>query len=58
MGAQRFNGLILDFFGVLTSNMVEVTTQFVLREKLHPSAFLRAWSDPRGQELYLEAGAR
>ena len=58
MGARQFNGLILDFFGVLTSNMVEVTTQFVLREKLHPSAFLRAWSDPRGQELYrkLELG--
>jgi putative hydrolase of the HAD superfamily len=55
---SRLQGLILDFFGVLTSNMVEVTTQFVLREKLHPSAFLRAWSDPRGQELYrkLELG--
>jgi putative hydrolase of the HAD superfamily len=58
IAGRRYAGLILDFFGVLTSNMVEVTTQFVLREKLHPSAFLRAWSDPRGQELYraLELG--
>jgi putative hydrolase of the HAD superfamily len=50
VSTPRPQGLILDFFGVLTSNMVEVTTQFVLRERLHPSAFLRAWSDPRGQE--------
>jgi putative hydrolase of the HAD superfamily len=54
----RFAGLILDFAGVLTSNMVEVIGLFEAREGLEPGTFLRAWADPRGQELYrrLEAG--
>ena len=56
--AGRFTGLILDFAGVLTSNMVEVIGLFETRERLAPGTFLRAWADLRGQELYrqLEAG--
>lgn len=58
MSGHRFTGLILDFAGVLTSNMVETITYFEQREKLAPGVFLRAWADPRGQEFYrrLEAG--
>jgi putative hydrolase of the HAD superfamily len=54
----RFKGLILDFAGVLTSNMVEVYGQFEEREN-HPSGLvLHGWADPRGQDLYrrLELG--
>jgi putative hydrolase of the HAD superfamily len=56
--ARQFNGLIFDFFGVLTSNMVEVIECFEDREKLPRGTFLRAWADPRGQELFarLELG--
>jgi putative hydrolase of the HAD superfamily len=55
---RRFQGLILDFAGVLTSNMVEVITDFERRERLAVGVFLRAWADPAGQDLYrrLEIG--
>jgi putative hydrolase of the HAD superfamily len=55
---RRFQGLILDFAGVLTSNMVEVITDFERRERLGAGVFLRAWADPAGQDLYrrLETG--
>jgi len=54
----RFKGLILDFAGVLTSNMVEVYGQFEQREHLPAGLVLRGWADPRGQDLYrrLELG--
>ncbi|MFJ9695745.1 HAD family hydrolase [Kitasatospora sp. NPDC101183] len=50
--------MVFDFFGVLTSNMVEVITWFEDRERIAPGTFLRAWSDPRGQDLFrrLELG--
>ncbi len=50
--------MIFDFFGVLTSNMVEVITWFENREKIPQGTFLRAWADPRGQDLFrrLELG--
>ncbi|MCF2526342.1 HAD-IA family hydrolase [Yinghuangia soli] len=52
-GAQpRYAGVIFDFFGVLTFNMVEVITAFEHREKLPAGCFLRAWADPRGQEAF------
>jgi hypothetical protein len=46
---RRFGGLILDFAGVLTSNMVEVIDLFEVRERLPAERFLRAWgrSPPR-----------
>jgi len=55
---RRFGGLILDFVGVLTSNMVEVIDLFEVRERLPAGRFLRAWASPEGQELYrrLELG--
>lgn len=55
----KYGGLIFDFFGVLTFNMVEVISSFEDREKLARGTFLRAWADPRGQELFrrLELGA-
>ncbi|WP_052442935.1 hypothetical protein [Streptacidiphilus neutrinimicus] len=54
----RFSGLILDFFGVLTANMVEVISFFEDRERLSRGTFLRGWADPKGQELFqrLELG--
>ncbi|WP_181785327.1 HAD-IA family hydrolase [Streptomyces phytophilus] len=50
--------MIFDFFGVLTANMVEVISYFEEREQLVRGTFLRAWADPRGQELFrqLELG--
>jgi putative hydrolase of the HAD superfamily len=50
--------VILDFAGVLTSNMVEVIDLFEVRERLPAGRFLRAWASPEGQELYrrLELG--
>jgi putative hydrolase of the HAD superfamily len=56
--ARRFAGLILDFAGVLTTNMVEVIDLFEARERVPPGRFLRAWAGVRGQELYrrLELG--
>jgi putative hydrolase of the HAD superfamily len=58
MREQRFAGLILDFVGVATSNMVEVIELFELREQLRPGTFLRAWASDDGRRLYrdLEAG--
>jgi putative hydrolase of the HAD superfamily len=58
VAGRRYDGLILDFAGVLTSNMVEVISDFERRDGLRPGAFLRMWADPRGQELYrrLETG--
>jgi putative hydrolase of the HAD superfamily len=54
----RFTGLILDFFGVLTTNMVEVIELFEAREHLRPGAFLSKWACDEGRELYrgLELG--
>ena len=51
-------GLILDYFGVLTSNMVEAIGYFEERENLPEGAFVRAWADPAGQALFaaLELG--
>lgn len=56
--APRYRGLIFDFFGVLTFNMVEVIAGFEDREKIPRGTFLRAWVDPRGQGLFrrLELG--
>jgi putative hydrolase of the HAD superfamily len=56
--APRFRGLVFDFFGVLTFNMVEVISAFEDREKIRRGTFLRAWADPRGQDLFrsLELG--
>ncbi|WP_234327370.1 HAD family hydrolase [Streptomyces sp. NRRL WC-3742] len=53
-----FRAVVFDFFGVLTSNMVEVITWFENRERIAPGTFLRAWADPRGQDLFrsLELG--
>ncbi|MGW2372893.1 MULTISPECIES: hypothetical protein [Kitasatospora] len=53
-----FRAVVFDFLGVLTSNMVEVITWFENRERIAPGTFLRAWSDPRGQDLFrnLELG--
>ncbi|GAA2255506.1 HAD-IA family hydrolase [Kitasatospora cystarginea] len=53
-----YRGVIFDFFGVLTFNMVEVITGFETREGIASGTFLRAWADPRGQELFrqLELG--
>ena len=58
MEEQHFAGLILDFAGVLTTNMVEVIGLFEAREGLTPGSFLTGWADQTGQELYrrLEAG--
>jgi putative hydrolase of the HAD superfamily len=56
--ADLARGLILDFFGVLTSNMVEVIEYFEDREKLARGTFLRGWADPAGKALFaaLELG--
>lgn len=56
--ASRFRGVVFDFFGVLTFNMVEVISGFEDREKIRRGTFLRAWADERGQELFrrLELG--
>jgi putative hydrolase of the HAD superfamily len=56
--AALARGLILDFFGVLTSNMVEVIGYFEDRENLAGGTFLRAWADPAGKDLFaaLELG--
>lgn len=58
MSQGRFAGLILDFFGVLTSNMVETIELFETREKLAAGTFLRAWASHEGAEFYrrLELG--
>jgi putative hydrolase of the HAD superfamily len=55
---RRFAGLILDFAGVLTTNMVEVIDLFEARERVLPGRFLHVWADPQGRELYrrLELG--
>lgn len=55
---RRFSGLILDWAGVLTTNMVEVLEAFEVREGLPRGLFLSKWADPRGQDLYrrLELG--
>lgn len=49
---SRYGGVIFDFFGVLTFNMVEVISYFEDREQLARGTFLRGWADPRGQELF------
>lgn len=58
MAGRRFAGLILDFAGVLTTNMVEVIELFEAREHLRPGSFLASWASAEGQELYrqLELG--
>jgi putative hydrolase of the HAD superfamily len=54
----RFTGVIFDFAGVLTSNMVEVIEQFEIREGLPGGLYLRTWATSEGQDLYrrLELG--
>lgn len=39
---RPYRGVILDFAGVLTSNMVEVFDLFEARERVPPGRFLRA----------------
>lgn len=58
MGERRYSGLLLDFFGVCTSNMVEAIDLFELRERMRPGWFLRAWASAEGADLYrrLELG--
>jgi putative hydrolase of the HAD superfamily len=58
MRERRYSGLLLDFFGVCTSNMVEAIDLFELRERMRPGDFLRAWASPEGADLYrlLELG--
>jgi putative hydrolase of the HAD superfamily len=58
VGERRFEGLILDFVGVMTSNMVEVIELFELLENLRPGTFLSAWASVEGRRLYrdLEVG--
>lgn len=53
-----FSGVIFDFAGVLTSNMVEVISEFEVREGLPKGLYLRAWATAQGQDLYrrLELG--
>lgn len=55
---RRYAGLIMDFAGVLTRNMVQVYDFFELVEGVKQYTVLRGWADPRGQELYrrLELG--
>jgi putative hydrolase of the HAD superfamily len=55
---RRYSGLIMDFAGVLTRNMVQVYDFFELVESVKQYTVLRGWADPRGQELYrhLELG--
>jgi putative hydrolase of the HAD superfamily len=52
--ARRLKGLILDFAGVLTNNMVEVIDLFEAREHLRPGSFLAAWASGDGQALYCQ----
>ena len=52
MAARQYTGLILDFAGVLTRNMVEVYDYFELVEGVKQYTVLRGWADPRGQDLY------
>lgn len=58
MPPRRYSGLIMDFAGVLTSNMVQVYDYFELVEGLKQYTVLHGWADRRGQELYrrLELG--
>jgi putative hydrolase of the HAD superfamily len=51
-GEGRYRGVIFDFFGVLTFNMVEVISAFEDREQIPRGTFLRAWVDQRGQDLF------
>jgi putative hydrolase of the HAD superfamily len=55
---RRYSGLIMDFAGVLTRNMVQVYDFFELVEGVKQYTVLRGWADPRGQDLYkrLELG--
>jgi putative hydrolase of the HAD superfamily len=58
MPPRLYSGLIMDFAGVLTSNMVQVYDYFELVEGVKQYTVLRGWTDPRGKELYrrLELG--
>lgn len=58
MSTRHYFGLIMDFAGVLTSNMVQVYDYFELVEGVKQFTVLRGWADPRGKELYrrLELG--
>jgi putative hydrolase of the HAD superfamily len=51
-------GLILDWAGLLTTNMVELIDSFEAREGLDRGLFLSKWATRAGQELYrhLELG--
>jgi hypothetical protein len=54
---RKYSAVIFDFFGVLTFNMVEVISYFEDREKLPRGTLLRAWADPRGQDLFRLRGS-
>lgn len=58
MERRRPAGLIMDWAGVLTTNMVEVIDSFETREGLKRGLFLSWWATREGQELYrqLELG--
>ncbi len=58
MERRRPAGLIMDWAGVLTTNMVEVIDSFEAREGLKRGLFLSRWATREGQELYrqLELG--
>src|SRR6266581_3024529 len=52
MERRRPAGLIMDWAGVLTTNMVEVIGSFETREGLKCGLFLSRWATREGQELY------
>jgi putative hydrolase of the HAD superfamily len=58
MERRRPAGLIMDWAGVLTTNMVEVIDSFETREGLKRGLFLSRWATREGQGLYrqLELG--
>ena len=58
MERRRPAGLIMDWAGVLTTNMVEVIGSFETREGLKRGLFLSWWATREGQGLYrqLELG--
>jgi putative hydrolase of the HAD superfamily len=49
---RRFSGLILDWAGVLTTNVVDGNRVVRGPGERVGGLFLSRWADPRGQELY------
>lgn len=56
--AAPLKALILDFAGVMTSNMVDVIEDFEAKEKLKPGTFIKSWASRAGAEAFglLELG--